>query len=348
MGSIAPVRFQDYYEVLGVDRNATPDQIKKAFRGLALKWHPDRHPAGAREEAETRFKQINEAYEVLSDPDKRSRYDKFGQNWQHGEEFQPPPGATRMSPDEFERRFGRGGFSEFFESLFGDQFQRGFRAAGQTHPRFRHRGADVRAELRLPASQSLGERKGRFAIPALKTCPTCAAVGFVGEHVCPTCVGVGTVHERKTIDLTIPAMAYDGMTIRLRGLGEPGEKGAESGDLYLTLHIVSDDVYKVDGSNIEAEVPVAPWEAITGTKVTVQTPDSKVQLTIPPDTSAGTRLRLRGKGLHGRDGRRGDFYAVVRIAMPAYLSTRQRALLEEMASAGPSEVTGGARKQEGQ
>ena len=182
------MKFQDYYEVLGVPRDASADDIKKAFRKLALKWHPDRHKEGEREHAEATFKGINEAYEVLSDPEKRKRYDQFGQNWQHGQEFNPGPEDVRMRPEDFERRFGRGGFSEFFESMFGDQFGSAFeRRGGQAHRRFRHRGADVRAELGLTLEDSLRGGKRRFEVPTVQTCPRCGGVGFIDDHVCPTC-----------------------------------------------------------------------------------------------------------------------------------------------------------------
>jgi curved DNA-binding protein len=339
------VKFQDYYEVLGVARNASADDIKKAYRQLALKWHPDRHPPEKRDEAEETFKRVNEAYEVLSDPDKRKRYDRFGEHWQHGQEFRPPEGEeVRMTPEEFERRFGHGGFSEFFESLFGDQFGRGFDQGARTHRRFRQRGADVRADLQLGIAAAVRGGKSRFEIPTSETCRQCGGVGFVEKHVCPRCVGVGRVHGRKTIDVTIPKNVYDGMTMRLKGLGEAGEMGGESGDLYLTIRLVSDGTYHAAGHDIEAELPLAPWEAFKGTKVDVRTPDGVVTVTVPPETRAGARLRLRGKGLSDGRGGRGDFYAVVQLVLPGNLDQRQRELLAELAETGPGAVSGGARE----
>jgi len=338
------VEFQDYYSVLGVPRDASADDIKKAYRKLALKWHPDRHKDGKdRDEAEKRFKRIAEAYEVLSDSEKRSKYDRFGQNWQHGQDFQPPPGEQRMSPEEFEAAFGRGGFSEFFESLFGEQLRRQ-QGGHARHGRFRHRGADVRAELSLPISQALAGGKSRFDIPVNKTCDRCGGVGFIGEHVCPACVGVGRVRERRTIDVAIPKNVRDGMTMRLKGMGEAGDTEGEAGDLYLTIRLSSDEVFRLNGEDVEADLPLAPWEAELGTRVGVRTPTGKVSLSVKPGTKAGARLRLRGKGLEDSRGQRGDFYAIVRLALPE-LGPKQLEQLRRLAEVTPGKVTGGAREE---
>jgi len=341
------VEFQDYYAVLGVARDASADDIKKSYRKLALKWHPDRHPEGERAAAEAQFKRIAEAYEVLSDAEKRGKYDRFGHNWQQGDEFRPPPGeggTRQMTPEEFEQMFGGTGFSDFFKSAFGEDFGRQYRGTQSRHRRYRHRGGDVRAELELPAAVAMAGGKSRFEVPATKPCERCGGVGFVAEHVCPICVGVGRVHDRRTIDLNIPTRVRDGMTMRLAGLGEAGEEGGERGDLYLTIRVVSDDVYRVDGDDVEAEVPVAPWEAVLGAKVGVRTPDGQVTLTVAPGSKAGARLRLRGKGFEVSDGKRGDFYAILRIALPG-LSERQTELMRELAKNGGPSVRGGAREE---
>ena len=341
------MEFQDYYAVLEVARDATPEDIKKSYRRLALQWHPDRHDEAGRDEAEARFKRIAEAYEVLSDPDKRSRYDRLGQNWKQGDEFQaadqqPSP----MSREEFEKSFGGGGFSDFFRQSFGEDLRHQYGGASARHRRYRHRGADVRAELSLPVGIALAGGRSRFDVPATKPCARCGGVGFVGEHVCPGCVGVGRVHDRRTIDLNIPANVRDGMTMRLAGLGEAGEEGGEQGDLYLTIRLDSDDIYRIDGNDVEADLPVAPWEAVLGTKLGVRTPDGLVTLTVAPGSRAGTRLRLRGKGFDDGRGGRGDFYAVVRLALPE-LTERQDELMREMAKAGTSLPKGGAREEAG-
>ncbi len=338
------MEFQDYYAVLGVDRDASADDIKKAYRKLALKWHPDRHPEGERTDAEARFKRVAEAYEVLSDQDKRGRYDRFGQNWKQGDEFRAQPQDTQMTPQEFESAFGGTGFSDFFKSAFGEDLRRQYGADSARHRRYRHRGGDVRAELALPAGVAMAGGRSRFDVPATKPCERCGGVGFLGEHVCPACVGVGRVHDRRTVDLTIPERLRDGMTMRLAGLGEAGEQGGEHGDLYLTIHLVSDGVYRIDGDDVEADLPVTPWEAVLGARVGVRTPDGVVTLTVASGTKAGTRLRLRGKGFANGSGTRGDFYAVLRFALPE-LNDEQTRLMRELAAAGSAPLRGGAREE---
>jgi curved DNA-binding protein len=335
------VQFQDYYETLGVARDASPDAIKKAYRKLAMKWHPDRHAEGERGRAEAEFKRVSEAYEVLSDPEKRERYDRFGENWQQGQEFTPPAGARRMSREEFERAFGgfggSGGFSDFFAEMFGDQFRSDF-SGPRRHARYRHRSADVQAELAIGVGDLARGGKSAFEVPTRSSCPQCGGVGFLEEHVCPVCAGLGRVTGSKRVELKIPENARDGMVLRLRGLGEPGVEGGEAGDLHLTLRVVSDELYRLRDGDVEADLDVAPWEAVFGTKVEVQTPRSKVVATVPPGTRAGTRLRLRGQGLGG-----GDFHLVVRLVLPEPLTERQRELLRELAS-GAETVAGGVRR----
>lgn len=326
-------RFQDYYQVLGVTREASPEEVKKAYRKLALRWHPDRHPQEKeRAAAEETFKRVSEAYEVLSDPEKRARYDRFGENWEHGQEFTPPTGARHMSRDEFERAFGSGGgFSDFFAEMFGDIFEREVGREPRRHARYRHRGADVSAELQVPLGELFERRKRTFQLPAQSSCPRCGGVGFVDEHVCPQCVGVGRVRTTKEVELSLPEDARYGQVLRLRGLGEPGDGGGESGDLHLTLRLVSDERYRLQASDVEADVALLPWEALFGTQVDVRTARSNVSLKVPAGTRAGARLRLAGQGLSDGHGGRGDFYALVRYVLPERLTERQRELLRELA-----------------
>ncbi|MCA9003299.1 MAG: J domain-containing protein, partial [Planctomycetes bacterium] len=187
------MKFQDYYQVLGVGRDAEADAIKKAYRKLALKWHPDRHQGAEGDpEAEEKFKRISEAYEVLSDPEKRKKYDRFGEHWQQGQDFEPGPGQRTMSREEFEAAFGGGGgFSDFFQSMFGGQFKEDVGGQPKRHARYHYRGADVRAELELPIGEALNGGKRSFTIPARVSCPACGGTGTMGQHVCPTCAGVG-------------------------------------------------------------------------------------------------------------------------------------------------------------
>jgi len=339
------VEFQDYYEVLGVPRDADADAIKKAYRKLALQWHPDRHQGDAKEEAEARFKRVSEAYEVLSDPEKRERYDRLGRNWQQGQEFTPPSGARTMSREEFERAFGgAGGFSDFFSGMFGDMFQRDFEGRAGRHARYQYRGADVRAELNLPVGAALRGGKSSFQVPATIACERCGGVGMIGEHVCPTCAGVGHVQQLRTVDLKIPAKVRDGLVMRLKGLGEHGAGGGGPGDLFLTIRLADDDTYRVRGADVEADVPVAPWEAVFGTKVDVRTPAGVAVVKIPPDTVAGAVLRLRGQGLDDGKGARGDFLVRVRLALPRDLTSAQRELLRQLEQGAAGPVSGGARE----
>jgi DnaJ-class molecular chaperone len=341
------MKFQDYYAALGVPRTASPDEIKKAYRKLAMKWHPDRARAEEKKEAEAKFKEINEAYEVLSDPEKRSKYDRFGEPWQHGQDFTPPPGADgggrRMSAEEFESIFGGSGFSDFFRSIFGEDVRTRFGGETRGRRRGRARGADVEAELHVEVGDALQGGRRSFEVGGTSACPTCEGAGMIGERVCPTCTGRGQTERGRHVELALPPDVRDGKRLRLRGLGEPGEGGGEAGDLYLVIRLDSDRVYRVRGNDVEADVPLAPWEALKGAKVDVRTMDGVATVTIPPGMQSGKRLRLRGKGLPDGHGGRGDFYVVVRYALPEELTDRQRELLDELARSGPSQVTGGAR-----
>jgi curved DNA-binding protein len=339
------LKFQDYYEVLGVARDAAQDEIKKAYRKLALKWHPDRHAGKDAEAAEAKFKRISEAYEVLSDADKRAKYDQFGEHWQHGQEFEPAPGQRTMSREEFAAAFGGGGgFSDFFQEMFGGQFRHDFRGGPRRHTRYRHRGADVRAELSLPVSDAIRGGKRSFEVPTSASCPSCGGTGFLQEHVCPGCAGVGQVHQRKTIELAIPKDIREGLKLRLRGLGEAGEAGGESGDLHLVLRLVDDETYRVQGLDLEARVPLAPWEALAGAKVDVRTARGVVTLSVPPDSRSGKRLRLRGQGFSDGKGGRGDCHVRIELDLPRNLNAEQQELLVALGRAGAADVVGGARE----
>lgn len=330
------MKFQDYYEILGVKRDATLEEIKKAYRKLAMKWHPDRHAPADRESAEAKFKQINEAKEVLTDPEKRAKYDRFGENWQHGQDFSPGSGFRGATPEDFAQHFG-GGFSDFFSSIFGDDARRRTRAPQRT------RGRDSQAELHLPISEAIGGGKREFTIGFEQRCDTCHGTGTLdGEHFCFACGGVGRTRGSKSVELRVPGDVRDGMVLRLKGMGEAGNGGG-NGDLYLTIRLQDDDKYRARGLDLFAEVPVAPWEAVDGAKVDLRTFDGTVTLSVPPGTQSGAKLRMRGLGLRHEDGQRGDLFAVVRYALPDKLSEAQKDLLRQAKAAGPSDVTGGAR-----
>jgi curved DNA-binding protein len=335
------MKFQDYYEILGVPRGASADEIKKAYRKLAMKWHPDRHAEGDRAAAEEKFKSINEAKEVLTDTEKRAKYDRFGANWQHGQEFTPPGGSgwRTVNPEEFGDLFGGGGFSDFFGSLFGDDLR-----AQVGRRRGPSRGADAQAEIHLTISDIIRGGAREFSLGTVQDCEMCGGSGVLDEdHACPACGGLGRVRGRKTVELKIPRDVRDGMALRLRGLGEAGERGGESGDLYLTVRVQGDDVYRRQEADIYADVPVAPWEALEGAKVDLRTMDGTVILTLPPNSRSGDRLRMRGLGLRREGGSRGDLFAVIRIALPEGLSEQQKELLKQLRTSGPTEIKGGAR-----
>lgn len=325
------MKFQDYYERLGVERDASDEAIKKAYRKLALKWHPDRAKDADRAKAEAEFKAINEAYEVLSDAENRKKYDRFGERWKQGEEFAPPPDQPAMSPEEFEASFGgSGGFSDFFQGMFGGKFRQDVAGARGPHARYRYRGGDVRAELHLTISGALAGGKRTFEFPAHVSCPNCGGTGFLERHVCPTCAGVGQVQKRKSIELKIPDGVRDGMTLRLKGLGEAGSDGAESGDLHLVIRLDDDAAYRRSGADLEARATVTPWDAFAGTKVDVRTARGTVTVKIPPESHARSRLRLRGQGLADEAGGHGDFYVVLEIDLPPVLTDRQKELLRDL------------------
>ena len=353
------MEYPDYYQTLGISRDASTEEIRKAYRKLAMKSHPDRFPEDQRDEAEKTFRQVSEAYEVLSDPEKRKKYDTLGKDWRRAEAHagaQPPPGGPQawdtadrahhrtMTPEEFEEIFGGRGFSDFFTSFFGEDMADRFGRQRQRHTRFRQQGSDVRATVKAPIRLAMSGGRSSFNIDAQIVCPTCGGTGMLGESdICPACGGVGRQHRRKTVTVKIPPNVRDGQTLRLKGLGEAGVQGAPPGDLYLTIQIAGDHVYEVHGSDIYADVPIAPWEAALGAKITVRTVSGEVLLTIPPDTRSGAKLRIRGQGLPRADDGRGDFYARVRIDLPKELRPEDREQLKRWKESSPPPVVGGAR-----
>ena len=304
------VRFQDYYKTLGVSRDAAQDQIKRAYRNLARKYHPDVNKDPA---AEAKFKLINEAYEVLGDAQKRKRYDTLGADWKGGQEFTPPGDWNNVRVEfggpggsGFSYRPG-GQFSDFFEAMFG------------SGPRSRGRRSGGFEEF-LHASQD-GSQPRRTA-PAAQTRVTITLEeSFKGTSKSIRVQGPGGA---RTIDVKVPAGVIDGDTIRLRG------QGAGGSDLHLKIALAKHRSFEIDGRDVTAQVCVAPWEAALGAKVDIPTLDGNVTLSIPAATQGGRKLRLRGKGLPGRRGRDGDLFACVRIAIPKTLSQKERKLFEQL------------------
>ena len=340
------VKFKDYYEVLGVPRTATENDIRKEYRKLARKHHPDVNPGD--KSAEERFKEINEAYEVLSDAEKRKRYDQLGANWKAGADFTPPPGGGNGRVDFsggfgdiFGGNGGASGFSDFFESMFG----RGRSARGGAG--FRTSGQDIEAEIPLTLEEAHRGGTRNISLEVTEPCPECKGTGRKDGKVCPTCHGAGIISRPKSFEVTIPPGVREGSVIRLAGQGEPGANGASPGHLYLRVRIKPHRLFEVAGEDdVQIELPVAPWEAALGAKVSVPTLDGAVEMTIPPGTQGGARLRLRNQGLNKRGGGRGDEYVKVKIVIPPRLTAKEKELFEKLAAESrfnPRELMAGGR-----
>ena len=293
----------DYYKVLGVDKGASQDDIKKAYKKLARKYHPDLNPNDP--EAKQHFQEINEANEVLSDPEKRKKYDQYGENWKHADEFEQQ--RQNQANNGFNGRYsywsGNGnftgqendsGFSDFFESLFGSHKGKSTRSV--------FRGQDYTAELSLTLQEAATTHKQ-----------------------------VLTVHGKK-IRITIPAGIADGQTIILKGQGGPGTNGGPNGDLYITFIIKEDPIFKRLGDDLYIDVPLNLYTAILGGEQIIQTMDSKVKLQIKPGTQNGTKIRLKGKGfpVYKQEGQYGDMIVTFSIQIPTNLTEKQKALFKEL------------------
>ncbi|MCM0756720.1 J domain-containing protein [Desulfovibrio aminophilus] len=311
------VEYKDYYKILGVSKTASQEEVSKAFKKLARKYHPDLNPGDPA--AEGKFKEANEAYEVLKDPEKRKLYDTLGPNWQQGQGFQPPPGYENVRFNFGGQEFGGGsGFSDFFETIFGG---RGFGAQGfggqefggrefRQRPR---RGQDAEAGYEISLEDAF--RGGPQSIT-------------LSEHV-PGPDGLPRM-STKTLNVTVPAGIKDGQRIRLAGQGNPGSAGGPAGDLYLKVRLAPHPLYKVKDSDLVFDLRLTPWEAALGATVRVPTLDGGVEMKIPAGIGSGKKLRLRGKGLGCGDGR-GDQLVRIMIQTPDSLSDEERRLWEELA-----------------
>jgi len=323
------VKFKDYYEVLGVKRDASDDQIRQAYRKLARKHHPDVNPGDR--VAEDKFKEINEANEVLSDPEKRKRYDQLGANWKNGAEFTPPPGWG-VQFDDLGSMFSGGGFSDFFETLFGGAKQTGQAEHRRRGTRARPgRGQDAEAEMEISLEDAHGGGRHRITLQGTRACAVCGGKGTVSGVVCTTCRGAGQVLAPKTIDVNIPPAAREGSVIKV---GRHGQAGAsEPGDLYIKLKIRSHPIFSVSGDDITAEVPISASEAVLGATIEVPTIDGKAEVKIPAGSQGGQRLRLRGQGLNKRGGGRGDQYVRLKVVVPTHPTDREKQLYQELSEA---------------
>ena len=345
------MQYKDYYEILGVKREATDSEIKSAYRKLARKYHPD---VNKTKEAEAKFKDINEAYEVLSDKQKRQRYDSLGSGWQGGAEYTPPPGFEHFNfggnsggYQTFNFSGNMGGFSDFFSSLFGDMmggaqgtqgmnfggfdFTQGMQG-GTSGTRNRYtRGAqqqadnlDITKTLNVTIGDLLSNEPVSVTISNMEKCTQCPPNG----GFCPNCGGTGFVSKKETFKVRIPKGAKEGQKIRVKGAGKTDAYG-QKGDLYLILKI-KDSTLETDGIDIIQDIEITPSEAVLGVKKEIQTPaDGKITIKIPPKTSSGQMLRLKNLGLPSDKGR-GNLNARVKIVIPKNLSDEQIKLYKKL------------------
>jgi len=327
------VAYKDYYASLGVPRTATADEVKMAYRKLARKYHPDLNPGD--KDAEQKFKDAQEAYEVLSDPKKRERYDRLGANWQAGAEFRPPPEWQEASydfgdrdGDDYFEGGGFGDFSDFFKAAFGGR-RRGFRGGAG----FQMRGQDIEADLSVTLEETHRGGTRLLSLELDEPCRECGGTGKKGNRPCPVCRGRGTQPGLKKLEVIIPPGVRDGTVLRLAAQGEPGMNGAPAGDLHVHLRLLPHPRFSLVGSNdLLLELPVAPWEAVLGARVPVETLDGRVELTIPPGSQTGKKLRLRGQGLRRRDGSRGDLYVQLKVVVPTQPTQLERELFQQLAA----------------
>jgi DnaJ-class molecular chaperone len=335
--------YKDYYKILGVARGASADEIKKAFRKLARKYHPDVNPGDKK--AEEHFKEINEAYEVLSDAEKRKRYDTLGPNWQ--EQFGPNfsgGGARRSyaygnSPFGFDSS-GASGFSDFFEAIFGRSSTGGNgRSSGMsgfgasTSDMRRRTGDNIEQPVEIAFQESYAGGSRTFSIQSTEVCPTCKGTGEVGNRPCAACGGQGQVPRVKRIQVKIPAGVDNGSKIRVAGEGQPGIGGGPRGDLYLVISVKPDAKFERNGDDLHEDVEVDLVKAMLGGEVAVPTPDGRrLLLTIPPETQNDRQFRLTGKGMPRLRGEgNGNLYAHVKVMLPMHLSAEERGLFEKLA-----------------
>jgi curved DNA-binding protein len=309
-----PVQYKDYYESLGVPRTASADEIKKSFRKLARQHHPD--VARDKKKSEEKFKEINEAYEVLSDPAKRKKYDELGANWKSGAEFRPPPGygnfgggqtfrgGRGVNAEDFEMHFGGTGFSDFFEQIFGARSRGaggGFgRSATIDENDFAQRGRDVEGDIMVTLEE--------------------AARGSVRA------VSVRHGSRTETHQVKIPAGVTEGQRLRIAGRGEHGSNGGAAGDLYLRVRLAKHPDFDVEEHNLIYEAELAPWEAALGAEISVPTLTGRVNIKIPAGTQSGQKLRVRGRGLPPS----GDLIVVTKIVVPAKISDAEKKLWEQL------------------
>jgi curved DNA-binding protein len=343
-----PVQYKDYYKILGVERNASESDIKKSFRKLAREFHPD--VAKNKKQAEEKFKEINEAYEVLGDAAKRKKYDELGANWRSGAEFRAPPGwetrgrrggfpggGTGGGSEEFEFHFGGTGFSDFFEQLFGS---RGGSAAGfgrtgggglSAEDSGAERGRDIEGDIMVTLEEAMHGSVRSVSVRHAAVCENCGGAGQRAKRVCSVCSGSGQTVKADNYQVKIPAGVTEGQRLRIAGRGEIGAGGGAAGDLFLRVRFARHPDFEVQDHNLIHEIELAPWEAVLGANISVPTLDGRLNIKIPPGTQSGQKLRVRGRGLPERGGGSGDLIVETRIEVPGSVTESERKLWDQLA-----------------
>jgi molecular chaperone DnaJ len=321
---------KDYYKILGVSRNASEKEIKQAYRSLARKYHPDINPSD--KSAEVKFKEINAAYEVLSNPDKRKKYDQFGEQWEYADQFAKSGGQERVRWD-----FGRGGTSfeygdlngveDIFSSLFGDS------GIGSRMRRGPRRGQDIESPIEVTLEEAYHGSTRLMQLQTEEPCTACGGTGRVGNRVCTICNGAGRKIIPKRLEVKIPAGVKDGSRIRIAGEGGPGLADGKKGDIYLVVKILSHKLFERKGDDLHTEVSVPLATAILGGEVRLPTLNGNISLKIPPETQNGKVFRLAGKGMPQLDNSKyGNMFAKVKVVLPTNLKEEEKKLFERLRS----------------
>lgn len=317
---------RDFYQILGIPRTASADDIKKAYRRLARQFHPDLHSGTKKAEMEKKFKELNEANEVLSDPDKRKKYDQYGAQWEQAEAFEKARQQAGTQGFNWQQTGGESGgeaFSDIFENLFSGRGRGGGRG-------FAMPGEDLETEVELSLREVLTGVTKRINLREPTTCSTCQGTGALRGRTCPICHGTGSTAELKTIEVKIPAGVQDGTRVRVAGKGQPGSNGGKHGDLYLHVVIEPDAVFRRQGSDIHVNVPIYPWEAALGAEIMAPTLTEPVKVKVPAGSKADSKLRLKGKGLPSATGH-GDLFLILHVVMPPAISNEEQKLFEQLA-----------------
>ena len=322
------MEYKDYYKVLGVSKSASAEDIKKAFRKLARRYHPDVNPGDKK--SEEKFKEINEAYEVLSDADKRRKYDTLGPNWQ--EQFGYPSGASGRSTNfrGSSMNYNSAGFSDFFEALFGRPTTSTRKTTGED--------IEQRVEVTFQEAYSGGMRT--FNVQSTEACPVCRGTRLVAGKPCMNCSGLGSIARSKRIQVKIPAGVDNGSKIRVAGEGQPGSGGGPRGDLFLVISVKPDPLFERRGDDLYSDIDVDLVTAILGGEAAVTIPDGrKLVLTVPPETQNGRLFRLANKGMpHLRGEGNGNFFARIKVVLPLGLNDVERGLFEQLARSRGAQV----------